>query len=71
MEEKLLEVLRERSYLGASRIQDRKVLAKELGISVGKLAALLYAMNGEGRILQQGDLILLLSDGLDTMYVVK
>ena len=62
MEEKLLEALRARAYRGACRIEDRKALAAELGISVGKLAALLYAMNGEGRILQQGDIVLLLSD---------
>lgn len=60
MEEKLLELLRARAYKGACRIKDRKTLAQELGISVGKLAALLYAMNGEGRILQQGDMVLLL-----------
>lgn len=62
MEEKLLEALRARAYRGACRIEDRKALAAELGISVGKLAALLYAMNGEGRILQQGNIVLLLSD---------
>lgn len=62
MEEKLLEILRARAYRGVCRIEDRKVLAAELGISVGKLASLLYAMNGEGRILQQGDIVLLLSD---------
>ena len=60
MEEKLLEALRARAYRGACRIDDRKALANELGVSVGKLAALLYAMNGEGRILQQGEIILLL-----------
>ena len=60
MEEKLLEALRTRAYLGACRIDDRKELARELGVSVGKLAALLYAMSGEGRILQQGDIILIL-----------
>ena len=60
MEENLLELLRARACQGACRIEDRKVLAEELGISVGKLAALLYAMNGEGRILQQGDMVLLL-----------
>ena len=60
MEEKLLELLRSRAYQGACRIEDKKALANELGISVGKLAALLYAMNGEGRILQQGDMVLLL-----------
>ena len=60
MEEKLLELLRARAYKGACRIEDRKALAQELGISVGKLAALLYAMNGKGRILQQGDMVLLL-----------
>ena len=60
MEEKLLELLRARAYQGACRIEDKKALANELGVSVGKLAALLYAMNGEGRILQQGDLVLLL-----------
>ena len=60
MEEKLLELLRARAYHGACRIEDRKALAEELGISVGRLAALLYAMNGEGRILQQGDMVLLL-----------
>ena len=60
MEEKLLAVLRSRAYRGACRLEDRRALAKELGISVGKLAALLYAMNGAGRILQQGDIILLL-----------
>ena len=60
MEEKLIKALRDRAYLGACRIEDRKALAKELGISVGKLAALLYALNGEGRILQQGDVVLLL-----------
>ena len=61
MEEKLLEVLRSRAYRGACRIEDRKTLAEELGVSVGKLAALLYAMNGEGLILQQGGVVLLLS----------
>ena len=60
MEEKLLELLRARACQGACRIEDKKDLANELGISVGKLAALLYAMNGEGRILQQGDMVLLL-----------
>ena len=60
MEEKLLELLRVRACQGACRIEDKKALANELGISVGKLAALLYAMNGEGRILQQGDMVLLL-----------
>ena len=62
MEEKLLEILRTRAYRGACRIEDRKAMAGERGISVGKLAALLYALNGEGRILQQGDMVLLLSD---------
>ena len=42
MEEKLLSALRARAYRGACRIEDKKVLAQELGISVGKLAALLY-----------------------------
>ena len=60
MEEKLLEALRMRAFLGACCIEDRKALARELGISVGKLAGLLYALNGEGRILQQGDMVLLL-----------
>ena len=62
MEEKLLEILRSRAYMGACRIDDRKALAAELGITVGKLAALLYAMNGQGRILQEGDIILLLGE---------
>ena len=62
MEEKLLEALRSRAYLGACRIRDKKALAQELGISVGKLAGLLYALSGEGRILQEGDIILLLSE---------
>ena len=60
MEEKLMEALRARAVQGACRMEDRKALARELGVSVGKLAALLYAMNGEGRILQQGDTVLLL-----------
>ncbi len=62
MEEKLLEALQKRAYLGACRIEDKKALAGELGITVGKLAALLYQLNGEGRILQQGDVILLLME---------
>ncbi len=62
MEEKLLEALRARAYRGACRIEDRKALAKELGVSVGKLAALLYKLSGEGRILQEQDIILLLSE---------
>ena len=62
MEEKLLLVLRARAYRGACRVEDREALAQELGISVGKLAALLYALSGEGRILQDHDIILLLSD---------
>ena len=60
MEEKLLTALRARAYQGACRIEDRRALASERGISVGKLAGLLYALNGEGRILQDGDIILLL-----------
>ncbi|MBR0206054.1 MAG: hypothetical protein IJQ45_04825 [Clostridia bacterium] len=62
MEERLLEALRARAYGGACRIEDRKALAKELGVSVGKLAALLYKLSGEGRILQEQDIILLLSE---------
>ena len=62
MEERLLEALRARAYGGACRIEDRKALAKELGVSVGKLAALLYNLSGEGRILQEQDIILLLSE---------
>ena len=62
MEKKLLAALQTRAYRGACRIHDRKALADELGISVGKLAALLYALCGEGRILQEGDIILLLSE---------
>ena len=62
MEEKLLSALRARAYRGACRIEDRKALAQELGISVGKLAALLYTLSGEGRILQERDIILLLDE---------
>ncbi len=62
MEDKLYAALQARACRGACRIEDKKALAQELGISVGKLAALLYAMCGEGRILQQGDIILLLSE---------
>lgn len=62
VEDKLYLILQARAYRGACRLDDRKALAEELGVSVGKLAALLYAMNGEGRILQDGDIILLLSD---------
>ncbi len=62
MEEKLLSALRARAYRGACRIEDKKVLAQELGISVGKLAALLYTLSGEGRILQERDIILLLDE---------
>ena len=62
MEEKLLLALRARAYRGACRIEDKKVLAQELGISVGKLAALLYTLSGEGRILQERDIILLLDE---------
>ena len=62
MEDKLYSILRDRAYRGACRLNDRRALAAELGVSVGKLAALLYAMNSEGRILQDGDVILLLSE---------
>lgn len=65
MEEKLLSALRARAYRGACRIEDKKVLAQELGISVGKLAALLYTLSGEGRILQERDIILLLDEWLN------
>ncbi len=62
MEEKLLAVLKARACGGACRIDDRKALADELGVSVGKLAALLYALCGEGRILQDHDIVLLLTE---------
>ncbi len=62
LEDKLLNALRARAEGGACRIEDKKALAKELGIGAGKLAALLYALCGEGRILQEGDIILLLSE---------
>ena len=52
MEEKLLAALRARAYRGACRIEDRKALAAELGISVGKLARPALCPDGEGRILQ-------------------
>ena len=62
MEEKLLAALRARAYRGACRIEDRKALAAELGISVGKLGGLLYSLCGEGKILQEGNIILVLSE---------
>ncbi len=62
LEEKLLATLRARAYRGACRIDDRKALADEQGVSVGKLSAVLYAMCGEGRILQEQDIVLLLTD---------
>ena len=62
MEEKLLAALRARAYQGACRIEDKRALAAELGVSVGQLTALLYALCGEGRILQDHDIILLLTE---------
>ena len=62
MEEKLLAALRARAYRGACCIEDKRALAAELGVSVGKLAALLYALSSEGRILQERDIILLLEE---------
>ena len=48
MEEKLLNALRARAYEGACRLEDRKALSRELGISPGKLAALLYSLCAQG-----------------------
>lgn len=62
MEEKLLAALRARACDGVCRLDDRKALAKELGISVGKLSGLLYSLCGEGKILQEGNIILVLSE---------
>ena len=62
MEEKLLAALRARACRGACRIDDLKKLAEELGISVGKLGGLLYSLCGEGKILQEGNIILVLSE---------
>ncbi|MBQ3487869.1 MAG: hypothetical protein IJR78_01035 [Clostridia bacterium] len=62
MEEKLLAALRARACDGACRLDDRKALAEELGISVGKLGGLLYSLCGEGKILQEGNIILVLSE---------
>lgn len=62
MEEKLMAALKARAYKGACRIDDRKALAEELGVSVGKLSAVLYALCGEGRILQEQDIVLLLTE---------
>ncbi len=62
MKEKLLNALRARAYEGACRLEDRKALSRELGISPGKLAALLYSLCAQGRILQEKDIILLLSE---------
>ena len=62
MEEKLLAALRARACDGACRLDDRKALAKELGIIVGKLSGLLYSLCGEGKILQEGNIILVLSE---------
>ena len=62
MEEKLLAALRARACDGACRLDDRKAWAKELGISVGKLGGLLYSLCGEGKILQEGNIILVLSE---------
>ena len=62
MEEKLLAALRARAYQGACRIEDKRALAAELGVSVGKLSGLLYSLCGEGKILQEGNIILVLSE---------
>ena len=62
MEEKLLAALRARACDGACRLDDRKALAKELGISVGKLSGLLYSLCGECKILQEGNIILEFSE---------
>ncbi len=67
MEEKLLKTLWAQAYQGACRISNRKELAHRLGISVGELAGLLYALNADGMILQDHDLILLLSDSISSM----
>ena len=64
MEEKLLKTLWAQAYQGACRVSNRKELAQKLGISVGELAGLLYTLNADGRILQDHDLILLLSDSI-------
>ncbi len=61
-EKKLMKALRARAFRGACRIDDMKAFSGELGVSMGKLAALLYALSAEGRILQDHGIILLLSD---------
>lgn len=62
MLETILFYLQERSCHNACRIPDIKKMAQDLNLRPGKLKAALYYLCGEGILLQQGELILIVEE---------
>lgn len=59
--QKVLGYISSRAVAGACRLPEVRTLAQELGMKPGRVKAVLYYLCGEGMILQQGDVVLLLT----------
>lgn len=64
--QKVLEYISSHAVAGACRLPEVRILAKELAMKPGRVKAVLYWLCGEGIILQEADLVLLLRDMTDS-----
>lgn len=60
--ERVLQYLQAHAVEGACRLGDVRTLAAAMDMKPGRVKAVLYWLCGEGIILQQGDVVLLLRD---------
>lgn len=60
--EKVLAYLKDHAYKGACRIESVPALAKALSMKPGRVQAVLYFLCGEGVILREKSLILILKE---------
>lgn len=59
--QKVLSYIDSHAVAGACRLPEVRILAKELAMKPGRVKAVLYWLCGEGIILREGDLVLLLT----------
>lgn len=60
--QKVLGYISSHAVAGACRLPEVRTLAKELAMKPGRVKAVLYWLCGEGIILQEAELVLLLRD---------
>lgn len=62
--QRVLEYLNSHAVAGACRLPEVRVLAQELAMKPGRVKAVLYYLCGEGMILREAELVLLLTQDM-------